>query len=181
MPTKGSIFSADFILSGSLYDAFMKTCLQAGLNLSCLHSYNTKYANIVCGKLKQFLLAFLSQGNLIAERIFPSPVQHIKLKKKSLPHNSYNLSPFFCLMPLLPEKLLCILSRKRVQDLLYFGVMSLQCEQDSTCTQTTRNNLQISQILITRKNIYRMKLKSMNNSPASADDKPRSGTALDDQ
>lgn len=89
MSTKGSIFSADFILSGSLYDAFMKTCLQAGLNLSCLHSYNTKYANIVCGKLKQFLLAFLSQGNLIAERIFPSPVQHIKFKKK----NPYPITP----------------------------------------------------------------------------------------
>lgn len=68
MPTKGSIFSADFILSGRLYDAFMKTCLQAGLNLSCLQSCNTKYANIVCGKLKQFLLAFLLQGNLIAKQ-----------------------------------------------------------------------------------------------------------------
>lgn len=69
MPTKCSIFSADFILSGRLYDAFMKTRLQAGLNLSCLQSYNTKYANIVCGKLKQFSLAFLLQGNLIAKEI----------------------------------------------------------------------------------------------------------------
>lgn len=47
MPTKGCIFSADFILSGRLYNAFMKICLQAGLNLSCLHNYNAKYANTV--------------------------------------------------------------------------------------------------------------------------------------
>lgn len=71
MPTKGSIFSADFILSGSLYDAFMKTCLQAGLNLSCLHSYNTKYANIVCGKLKQFFVGFSLTRKLDCRKNFP--------------------------------------------------------------------------------------------------------------
>lgn len=47
MPTKGCIFSSDFILTGRLYNVFMKMGLQAGLNLSCLHNYNTKYANIV--------------------------------------------------------------------------------------------------------------------------------------
>lgn len=47
MPTKGYIFSAGFILSGRFYNASMKICLQAGLNLSCLHNYNAKYANIV--------------------------------------------------------------------------------------------------------------------------------------
>lgn len=47
MPKKGYIFPANFILSGRLYNAFMKICLQAGLNLSCLPNYNAKYANTV--------------------------------------------------------------------------------------------------------------------------------------
>lgn len=45
MPTKGCIFSADFVLSGRLYNAFMKIRLWAGLNLSSLHNYNATNAN----------------------------------------------------------------------------------------------------------------------------------------
>jgi len=39
----------------------------------------------------------------------------------------------------------------------------------------------LTQILITRKSIYYIILKTMNNSPISADDKPRSGRVFDDQ
>lgn len=86
----------------------------------------------------------------------------------------------------LPEKLLCILSGKRLQDLSYCGVTSTQCEQARACTETTRNKITLhldifTQILITRKSIYCIKLKSMNNSPVSVDDKPRSGRVFDDQ
>lgn len=61
----------------------------------------------------------------------------------------------------------------------------MQHEQARACTETKKKKQltlgHFTQILITRKSIYRIKLKSMNNSPVSADDKPRSGKVLDDQ